>query len=259
MTTDGRWQRVAITGAASGIGQAFADVLGRRGATLGLVDVAADGIDRVAAELRGRGSRVEGVVADVGEAAAMERAAASIEAALGGVDLVVHCAAILGPGEFSRLSAAELERVVRVDLLGTANVLRAFLPALRQTHGAVACLASTAGVHGWPLLAAYSAAKCGVVGLCDAVRPELARVGVHLLAVFPLLIDTPLLAGAEIPPVLRQGRRLPPALVVDRTLAALAARRPRVFIPGTVRLLAVLHGLAPSLLDWYGRRIGFES
>lgn len=259
MSSAGRWQRVVVTGAASGIGRAFAEELGRRGAALGLVDVAAGGIERLAGELRAGAIRVEGIVADVGDAAAMDGAAATVQAALGGVDLVVHCAAVLGPGEFSGLAAADFERVVRVNLLGTANVLRAFRPGLRQTRGVIACLASTAAVHGWPLLGAYSAAKFGVVGLCDAVRPELAREGVHLLSVFPLLIDTPLLAAAGTPPVLRQGKRLPPAVVVERTLAAAAARRARVFIPATVRLVAALHGLAPSLLDWYGQRIGFES
>jgi NAD(P)-dependent dehydrogenase (short-subunit alcohol dehydrogenase family) len=175
---------------------------------------------------------------------------------LGGLDLVVHCAAILGPGQFAAQSAADFERVVRVNLLGTANVLRAVLPAVRHSHGAVVCVASTAAVHGWPALAAYSAAKFGVAGFCDAVRGELRRDGVTLTVVFPLLIDTPLLSGAEIAPILKQGRKLPPESVVKKTLAGAAAGRPRVFVPGSVRLIAALHGLAPSLLDWYGRRFG---
>jgi len=148
-------------------------------------------------------------------------------------------------------------RVIRVDLLGTANVLRSFLPVLRRSRGAIACLASTAAVHGWPNMSAYSAAKFGVSGFCDAVRPELAREGVCVTAVFPLLIDTPLLAGADVAPILKQGRPIPPGAVVRKTLAAVAQRRPRVFIPETVRFVALLRGLAPSLLDWYGSRFGF--
>jgi NAD(P)-dependent dehydrogenase (short-subunit alcohol dehydrogenase family) len=176
--------------------------------------------------------------------------------ALGGLDLVINCAAILGPGDWANQSLDNFERVIRVDLIGTANVVRAALPALRRSHGAAVCLASTAAVHGWPGLGAYSAAKFGVAGFCDAVRPELARDGVLLTSVFPLLIDTPLLQGADIPRILRQGRRLPPEVVVQKTLAAVARRRPRVFIPSSVRFVAALHGVAPSLLDWYGRRFG---
>jgi NAD(P)-dependent dehydrogenase (short-subunit alcohol dehydrogenase family) len=256
MAVNRTWRAAIVTGAASGIGRSFAETLASRGVAVGLLDRSADGLTAVAEVIRATG-RVETRVADVSRADELDAAAAALVAALGGVDLAINCAAILGPGHFAAQSAADFERVIRVDLLGTANVLRTLLPWLRQSRGAIACLVSTAAVHGWPALGAYSAAKFGVAGLCDAIRPELRQDGVTLTAVFPLLIDTPLLSGPNIPPILRQGRRQPPRVVVDRTLAALAAGRARVFIPRTVRLIAALHGLAPSLLDWYGRRLGF--
>jgi 3-dehydrosphinganine reductase len=249
-------RRVIVTGAASGIGRSFADTLAEQGATVGLLDVSADGLRAAAEALRARGRHVETRVADVSDAAGLGSAIDALVAALGGLDVVIHCAAILGPGHLADQPADAFERVIRINLIGTANVVRATLPALRATRGAIACLASTAAVHGWPALGAYSAAKFGVAGFCDAIRSELARDGVGLTAVFPLLIDTPLLSGADIPPILKQGKRLPPATVVEKTLAGLARRRARVFIPGTVRLIAALHGLAPSLLDWYGRQVG---
>ena len=188
----------------------------------------------------------------------MTTAVEELDAALGGIDVVIHCAAILGPGQFAEQPAAQFERVLHINLLGTASVLRAALPALRRSKGAVACLVSASAVHGWPALGAYSASKGGVCGLCDAVRPELRREGIRLTAVYPLLIDTPLLHGGDIPRILRQGRPLPPHTVVEKTLAGIAAGRARIFIPGSVRLLAALHGIAPSLLDLYGRRVGFR-
>jgi NAD(P)-dependent dehydrogenase (short-subunit alcohol dehydrogenase family) len=250
------WKTAIVTGAASGIGRCFAETLARHGTAVGLIDVSADGLVSAAEAIRATGARVETRVADVSAASAVTNAVEELGAALGGIDLVVHCAAILGPGHFAEQAATQFDRVVHINLLGTANVLRAALPALRRSQGALACLASTAAVHGWPQLGAYSAAKFGVSGFCDAVRGELRRDGITLTAVYPLLIDTPLLQGADIPPILRQGRRLPSDTVVRKTLAGVAARRPRVFIPGTVRLVAALHGLAPSLLDWYGRRFG---
>ena len=252
------WKTAIVTGSASGIGRGFAQALAGRGVAVGLVDVSADGIGTVVETIRAQGQRAEARCADVSDAGELQAAMEDLCAMLGGLDLLIHCAAILGPGTFMDQAAADFERVIRVDLLGTANAVRAALPWLRRSRGSVACLASTAAVHGWPALSAYSAAKFGVAGLCDAIRPELRRQGVTLTAVFPLLIDTPLLSGTSIPPILRQGRRLPAQLVVDETLAAVGARRPRVFIPRTVRLIAALHGLAPSLLDWYGRRVGFE-
>ncbi len=255
MSSSPQWRAAIVTGAASGIGRCFADTLASQGTSLGLLDVSADGLRAAADALRTRG-QLETHVADVSDAAALRAAIDALVAALGGVDLVVHCAAILGPGHFAEQPAEAFERVIHINLLGTANVVRATLPALRASRGAIACLASTAAVHGWPALSAYSAAKFGVAGFCDAVRGELARDGVALTSVFPLLIDTPLLSATDIPPILRQGKRLPPAVVVQKTLAAVASRRARVFIPGTVRFVAALHGLAPSLLDWYGRRSG---
>ncbi len=257
MAAQHAWRTAIVTGAASGIGRSFAETLAGQGSVVGLLDVSAAGLTTVAEAIRGKGGRAETRVADVSAAEQVRDAVAELTSKLGGLDLVVHCAAILGPGHFAEQTAEAFERVLRIDLLGTANVVRAALPALRQSRGSIACLASTAAVHGWPGLGAYSAAKFGVAGFCDAVRPELARDGVALTAVFPLLIDTPLLAGADIPPILKQGRRLPPAAVVRKTLAGVARRRPRVFIPGSVRLVAALHGLAPSVLDWYGRRFGF--
>jgi 3-dehydrosphinganine reductase len=252
----GAWRTAIVTGAASGIGRCFAETLAAQGAAVGLLDVSADGLRSVAEALRGQARLVETQVVDVSDSAKLQGAVDALVSALGGLDVVIHCAAILGPGQFAEQPAEAFERVIRINLLGTANVVRATLPALRAARGAIACLASTAAVHGWPALAAYSATKFGVAGFCDAIRGELARDGVSLTAVFPLLIDTPLLDAADIPPILKQGKRLPAASVVQKTLAAVARRRPRVFIPGSVRLIAALHGLAPSLLDWYGRQVG---
>ncbi|MFQ5666430.1 MAG: SDR family NAD(P)-dependent oxidoreductase [Candidatus Binatia bacterium] len=250
------WRRAIVTGGASGIGRCFAEHLAAQGTAVGLLDVSVDGLAAVAETIRARGQRVEVHAADVSADAEVTAAVGELVSRLGGLDFLVHCAAILGPGHFADQPAAVFDHVIRVDLLGTANVVRAALPALRQAGGAIVCLASTAAVHGWPTLGAYSTAKCGVAGFCDAVRSELARDGVTLTAVFPLLIDTPLLKAADIPPILKVGRRLPPQAVVDKTLAGVARRRPRVFIPGSVRLIAALHSLAPSLLDWWGRRFG---
>ena len=111
-------------------------------------------------------------------------------------------------------------------------------------------------MHGWPGLAAYSAAKFGVAGYSEAIRAELALDGVGLTVVFPLLIDTPLLSRPGTPPILQRGRRIPPAVVVRKVLRAVERRRRRVYVPATVRLIAALEGVVPSLLDWYGARFG---
>ncbi len=256
MSTKATWRTAIVTGAASGIGRAFAQTLARGGTAVGLIDVAGEAMEQVAEDLRRTGVQAATRRADVSATSEIDEAVRSLGAELGGVDLLVNCAAIPGPGHFGEQAADAFERVIRIDLLGTANVVRAALPALRQSRGSAVCIASTAALHGWPALVGYSAAKFGVAGFCDAVRAELARDGVSITTVFPLLIDTPLLKAGDTAPILKQGRPIPPQAVVDKTLAAVVWRRPRVFVPGTVRFVALLHALAPSLLDWYGTRFG---
>jgi 3-oxoacyl-[acyl-carrier protein] reductase len=258
MAASHHWKTALITGAASGIGRCFAETLAGQGTACGLIDVSADGLKDTAERLQARGARVETRIADVSDAAASAAAIEELASSLGPVDLVINCAAILGAGRFESQSAREFDRVISINLLGTANIVRASVPLLRKTGGAIACLASTAAVHGWPEMSAYSAAKFGVAGFCDAVRPELRLLGVGITAVFPLLIDTPLLRGADQAPILKGGRAIPPDEVVRKTLAGVVARKSRVYIPGTVRVIAAAQGLIPSVLDWYGARFGLK-
>ncbi len=251
-------KRVLITGAASGIGRCFAETLARRKAALGLIDVAAVGLGEVEQAITVADAGVETRVADVSDPVALSEAVESIAQQLGGLDWVVHCAAILGPGSFSEQAAEDFERVLRINLLGTANLARACFESLRDSGGALACIASTAALHGWPEMSAYSTAKFGVSGFCDAIRPEFARDRICVTAVYPLLIDTPLLGGADRAPILKQGKAISPQRVVDKTLAALNKRKTRVYVPGYVRLIAAVHGLAPSLLDAYGKRFALR-
>jgi NAD(P)-dependent dehydrogenase (short-subunit alcohol dehydrogenase family) len=242
---------VCVTGAGSGIGRAFAEALARAGDQVLLLDVDAEGLAATADVLGARSA-----VADVSDRPGVEAAVVGLLGATDRLDLLVHCAAILGPGTWATQPAADFERVLRVDFLGTANVIRAALPWLRRARGQVVTLASTAAVHGWPG-SRPTRREVRRRGLHEASAPSW-RDGVGVTTVFPLLIDTPLLSRPGTPPILRRGRRLPPEVVVQKALRAAARRRRRVYVPGTVRLLAALHGLAPSLLDWYGARYGLE-
>lgn len=253
------FRRAIITGAASGIGRSFAHALAAEGSTLGLLDVAADGLRATADELSRAGARVRARVVDVSQREVVGAEIPALAEEIGGVDLVVHCAAALFPGRFLEQPAADFDRAIAIDLLGTANVVRASAPLAIESGGAIVCLASTAAIHGWPMMSAYSAAKFGVAGFCDAVRSELRASGVLLTTVFPLLISTPLLDGAEVAPILAAGKAIAPEIVVRKTLRAVARGKTRVYIPSSrVRWIAAAHALAPVALDWYGRRLGLR-
>ncbi len=245
-----------VTGAASGIGLCFARRLSSESAAMGLLDLAGEPLSRVHSELESGPARVCMRSSDVSDRQALNIAFEELISELGGLDLLLHCAGILGPGAFIKQSPEEFEAVVKVDLLGSANVVRAGYQAIKQSKGAIACIASTAAVHGWPRMSAYSTAKFGVAGFCEAVATELARDGALLCTVFPLLIDTPMLAAADRAPILKQGKAISAEVVVEKTLRGLRDGKRRVYVPSYVRILAVLQALAPSLLDYYGDRFG---
>lgn len=253
------WSRAVVTGAASGMGRSFAQALAADGVSVGLIDISEATLAETLATLGTRRTKSETRIADVIDRAGITTAFEELEDELGGIDLVIHCAGILRTGLLVDQAPEEFERVVEVNLLGTANVVRASKPALERSCGAIACLASTAALHGWPEMSAYSASKFGVAGFCDAVRPELQAAGIGMTTVFPLLIDTPMLtAEGDLAPILTAGRSIPARKVVDKTLAGLRHGKSRVYVPGIVRWIAAVQGIAPGLLDLYGKRFGMR-
>lgn len=245
-----------ITGAASGIGRCFSEVLAAKGYDLFLLDIDGAGLAETLKNVTVHTARARVCPCDVSARESVERSFAELLPVGQGLDLLINCAAILGGGPWADQPAETFEKVLDVNLLGTVNVIRAARPALSLAGGQAVILASTAALHGWPQLVAYSASKFAVAGFAEAIRGELAKGGIGLTVAFPLLIDTPLLHGPGTPPILRKGRPIPARRVVDRVLDAAARRRDRVYIPRTVRVIAALQGVAPSLLDWFGRRFG---
>jgi NAD(P)-dependent dehydrogenase (short-subunit alcohol dehydrogenase family) len=119
---------------------------------------------------------------DLADTRAAEAAARDLVQDVGGVDAVVTAAATDTPCDFADQDGATWDRIVAVNLLGTAAVVRAALPSLRSRGGTVVTVASTLGLRTLPAATAYSASKHGVVGFTRALALEEAgRVGVTLL------------------------------------------------------------------------------
>lgn len=165
---------VVITGGASGLGAAIADAVERHGGTPVTFDLA---------PLRGEAAREHHLV-DVTDRAAVERALAGVAAANGGrIDAVVANAGIDACGDFDTVPADAWDRVIAVNLIGTASLIRAALPYLDQARNPrIVTVASTLGLRVLGAATAYCASKFGVVGLTRGLALDLAgRVGVTLL------------------------------------------------------------------------------
>jgi NAD(P)-dependent dehydrogenase (short-subunit alcohol dehydrogenase family) len=170
---------VLVTGAASGLGRAVARAVAAAGGRPLLLDrVPVD----PGPELGSASGEVLSAVTDLADGRGSEAAIAGLIGAAGGLDAVVTAAGTDRCGALGDVPAAEWEQVIGVNLLGTAAVVRAALPALRANRGRIVTVASTLGLRALPDASAYCASKFGVIGMTRALASELAgTVGVTLL------------------------------------------------------------------------------
>jgi 3-hydroxyacyl-CoA dehydrogenase / 3-hydroxy-2-methylbutyryl-CoA dehydrogenase len=192
-----------VAGGASGLGAATARLLAERGAHVAIVDLDGDKAGALAGEL---GGDTLSFKADVTSEADVEAAVAATVEEFGGLRFAASCAGI-GWAErtVTRNGPAQLqpfETVIRVNLIGTFNVLRHCAAAMAAgepdddgERGAVVMTASVAAFDGQIGQVAYSASKGGVVGLTLPAARDLARLGVRVCTIAPGIFNTPLLAA----------------------------------------------------------------
>jgi NAD(P)-dependent dehydrogenase (short-subunit alcohol dehydrogenase family) len=176
-------RKVLVTGAARGLGLAFATAIAEAGAQVALADILRDALDDSVAALRKRGLRVEGFALDMADPASIDACAAAAIGWLGGLDGLVNNAAVTDSGGRSsqQLDIALWDKVMDVNVRGTWLMTNACLPALRAGgNGAIANLASDTPLWGAPNLLAYVASKGAIIGMTRSLARE---EGVHNITV----------------------------------------------------------------------------
>ncbi|HUD18750.1 MAG TPA: SDR family NAD(P)-dependent oxidoreductase [Acidimicrobiales bacterium] len=183
-----------VTGAGSGIGQATARRLAAEGGSVACLDIAADAIATVAAEINeGPSGRAVAIRCDVTNEDSVAAALSSATEQLGPVTVVCNVA---GTGGFARTEEATLadwNKMIAVNLTGTFLVCRGALPGLLEHGGCITNVVSTAGRIGQPYSAAYCASKGGVALLTKALAVEYMGRGVRVNGVAPGGVDTPII------------------------------------------------------------------
>jgi short-subunit dehydrogenase len=184
-------KRAVLTGASSGIGAALARELSRRGYELALLARRIELLDELSHELK---TRSIGIPCDVADAQAVRDAVKRGETELGGpFDLAVANAGLSIPGHATKFNLAEVESVLRVNVLGMIYLFDAVIPSMVERRaGRFAGVASLAGLRGLPASAAYSASKAAMQAFLEASRVELAPYGVGVTVINPGFVATPM-------------------------------------------------------------------
>jgi NAD(P)-dependent dehydrogenase (short-subunit alcohol dehydrogenase family) len=177
-----------VTGAASGIGHATAERLGRDGARLGLIDLNAESLQKVAAELDG-----VSVTCDVADGASAGAAIERLQAELGPPDVLVNAAGVAHREALAGHDEARWRRVLDINLTGPFLVVRQVVDGMRtRGFGRIVNISSGSAVRVGAEVGAYGASKAGLIAMTKALANETAGTGVTANVVAPGLVDTPM-------------------------------------------------------------------
>jgi hypothetical protein len=243
--------RVAVvTGASSGIGAQLARDLAAGGAHVALLARRLDRLETLAEELGRTGVTALPMACDVADKASVDATMAAVLAKLGHVDVLVNNAGYATHGLFKDHDVADMERMVRTNVLGILYTVKAVLPAMRaRRQGWIVNLSSVAGKLGQPDEAVYSATKFAVAGFSEGLSYELAPLGIHVMTVYPALVRTEMFTDAVLARMPERAKRTfcEAPEFTRAVLRALARGQFEVTVPAYVNIAYVIRVLFPGL------------
>lgn len=247
---------VAITGAAGGMGAAFARRFARAGARLALLDLADERLAPLAAELTAGGTEVITTRCDVSDATDCRRAIDRVGERFGGIDVLINNAGITHRSLFGETDLSVFNRVMGVNLFGSLYCTHAALATLKTRRGLIIVVSSIAGIAPLYERTGYAASKHALHGLFESLRAELAGDGVDVLIVCPGFTATGISTaalGADGRPARHSqstvGRLATPESVAEATFRAAERRRKLLVLTAVGRTTALLRRLAPGLYE----------
>ena len=186
-----------VTGAARGIGKALALKFAAEGANVAFTDLAIDENGKqTEQELLDLGVKAKGYASNAADFAQTEEVVKQIHADFGSIDILVNNAGITKDGLMMRMSEAQWDAVIAVNLKSAFNFIHAVLPIMmRQRSGSIINMASVVGVHGNAGQANYAASKAGLIALAKSIAQEVGSRGIRANAIAPGFIETAMTAA----------------------------------------------------------------
>ena len=186
-------KRAVVTGAGRGIGRSIALALAEAGADVAITARTSGELDQLAADIRGMGRQSWLTTCDVTDAAQVQQMAQTFLNAMGGIDILVNNAGNAGSHKFLNHPDELWNRMLAINLTSVYQVTKAFIPRLiEQRSGRIITVASIASRVGGGYIAAYTAAKHGVLGLTRALATEMLQYNITVNAICPGYVDTPM-------------------------------------------------------------------
>ncbi|SEG54623.1 3-oxoacyl-ACP reductase FabG [Marinobacterium lutimaris] len=183
-----------VTGSANGIGLATARKFAGEGAVVIVCDLEIDQVEAARQELRADGGRVEGYRVDVSDRASVDAMVEAIKQRYGRIDVLVNNAGITRDASLLKMSEAQFDAVISVNLKGTFNCTQAVAASMvEQGAGAIINTSSISGIYGNFGQSNYSASKAGVIGMTKTWARELGPKGVRVNAIVPGAVATDIL------------------------------------------------------------------
>jgi NAD(P)-dependent dehydrogenase (short-subunit alcohol dehydrogenase family) len=251
-----RNRSVVVTGAAGGIGSALAWRFARDGARLALLDLEADRIARLAAELDADGVEALPLACDVTSLEACEAAMERVVQRFGGVDVLIANAGITHVGLFRDTDVGVIRRVMEVNFFGAVNCAKTALPSLIERRGQIVVLSSVAGIAPLATRCGYAASKHALHGLFGSLRAELREAGVGVSLICPSFVKTGIGdralgadGGRATMPRTETGTPVEPEALAEAIHQAARKRRRRLLPFRDARLAALLFQLVPGMYE----------
>ena len=183
-----------VTGAARGIGKAICLKFASEGADIAFTDlVINEAAEETVREIEAYGHKVRAYASNAADFAQTEEVVNAVLADFGRVDILVNNAGITKDGLMLRMTEAQWDAVINVNLKSAFNFIHVLTPVMmRQKGGSIINMSSVVGVHGNAAQCNYSASKAGLIGLAKSIGQEMGRKGIRANAIAPGFIDTPM-------------------------------------------------------------------